>query len=237
MDIELVLQDIGFTKAEAKVYLALQRSGETKAGKVIQQTGLQSSVVHNALNTLQEKGFITHILIGSIKQYKSLKPSLIKEYLENKNNTFEKIIPMIENLNKDNQNVATAEVFTSIKGLIAATNKMIENEDKKDIFMYFAVDEKQSSEQIIEFFEKLDLIKKDKGIKVKGIANKKNKSLKNYNKSEIKFTDQEIPPAMNIYGNRVLFYSFQNKPTGILVESEEIANQYRQLWNSIWNKS
>ena len=219
------------------MYLALQKSGETKAGKIIQQTGLQSSVVHNALNALQEKGFITHILVGNIKQYRSLKPTLIKTYLDNKNREFEKIIPSIESLNNDTGNFPTAEVFTGIKGLLAATNKMIENKDKKNIFMYFAVDEKQSSEQTIEFFEKLDMIKKEKGIKVKGIANKKNQSLKGYDKSEIKFTEMEIPPAMNIYGNKVLFYSFKNKPKGILIESEEIADQYRQLWNSIWKKS
>ena len=193
--------------------------------------------MHNALNTLQEKGFITHILVGSIKQYHSLKPSLIKNYLENKNREFEKIIPSIENLNKDIVNTPTAEVFTGIKGLMAATNKMIEKKYQKEFFMYFAVDEKQSSEQIIEFFERLDVLKKEKGIKVRGIANKKNKLLKDYNKSEIKFTDTDIPPAMNIYGNKVLFYSFKNKATGILIESEEIANQYKQLWNSTWNKN
>jgi HTH-type transcriptional regulator, sugar sensing transcriptional regulator len=236
MDIELVLQDIGFTKAEAKVYLTLQKSGETKAGKIIQQTGLQSSVVHNALNNLREKGFISHILVGNVKHYNPLKPGLIKEYIDNKGREFERIIPSIESLKKDSGNSPTAEVFTGIRGLIAATNKMIEDADSKEVFMYFAVDEKQSTTQTIEFFEKIDIIKKEKGIKIRGIASKKNVSLKTYSKSEIRFTNQDIPSAMNIYKDKILFYSFENKPTGILVESVEIANQYKRLWENLWSK-
>ena len=114
---------------------------------------------------------------------------------------------------------------------------MIENPKKKEEFLYFAIEEKQTTEEILDFFAKIVLIKKEKGIITKGISNKENKNLKQYKNSKLKFTSQEIPPAMNIYDNKVLFYSFEGKPTGILIESEQIANQYKKLWHNIWTKT
>lgn len=55
---ETILENIGFSKSEAVVYLALLKVGQTKSGKIIKITGLQSSVVHNALNTLEEKDLL-----------------------------------------------------------------------------------------------------------------------------------------------------------------------------------
>ena len=64
---ENLLQEIGFTKAEATVYLNLLKLGKTKSGSIIKLSGLQSSVVHNALNTLIDKGFVSYVLEGKIK--------------------------------------------------------------------------------------------------------------------------------------------------------------------------
>ena len=44
-----ILEDLGFSKAEIKVYLALLELGVTKAGEVIRHTSLQNSVVHMTL--------------------------------------------------------------------------------------------------------------------------------------------------------------------------------------------
>ena len=57
-EIQAILEENGFSKAEAKVYLTLLKLGETKSGQIIKQTSLQSSVVHNALNTLADKAFL-----------------------------------------------------------------------------------------------------------------------------------------------------------------------------------
>ena len=68
-----------------------------------------------------------------------------------------------------------------------------------------------------------------------GIAQTSEKNiLKNYKNSTIRYTKTDIPPAMNIYNGKVLIISLSEKPTGILIESEEIARQYHKLWDSIW---
>ena len=53
-----VLEEIGLTSGEAKVYLALLELGPSKAGGILRKSGLQNSVVHLCLNKLIEKGMV-----------------------------------------------------------------------------------------------------------------------------------------------------------------------------------
>jgi len=59
-----ILEDLGLTNAEIRVYVALLELGSSSAGKIIEKSGLQNSVVHRALNSLIEKGLISYIKEG-----------------------------------------------------------------------------------------------------------------------------------------------------------------------------
>lgn len=56
-----ILEDIGLTNAEIKVYLALLELGTATAGPILEKSHLQNSVVHMTLNKLIEKGFVTFV--------------------------------------------------------------------------------------------------------------------------------------------------------------------------------
>lgn len=232
------LERIGFSKSEAIVYLALLKLGITKSGKIIKLTGLQSSVIHNALNTLLEKGFITYILQGSIKQYKALNPEIIEQYLDSKKTEFSKILPSLKAMEKDNYNTSPdAEVYEGYNGLFTATLNLLQNSKKGDIYKYFAISDKLLTEETLNFFKKTDKLKKEKKITVKGVAESSSKKLKLYSESEIRFVNQKIPPAMNIFEDKILLMTFENKPTAVLIHSKEIAQQYTRLWDSLWKIS
>ena len=66
---EKILENIGLSKAEIKVYLALLELGPSTSGPIIQKSELQSSVVHRVLKTLLDKGIITYIKIGKDNNY------------------------------------------------------------------------------------------------------------------------------------------------------------------------
>ena len=170
-EIERVLQEVGFSNAESKVYLALLKSGETKSGFLIKKTSLQSSVVHNALNSLIDKGFAAYVLKGKIKHYSALEPKIIKEYVEAKRKEFLQIFPALESLKEESeQETASAEVYEGYKGLFAATLSLLESAKKGDVYKYFAIPEMLISKEALDFFVKVDLIKKQRGIIVKGIS-------------------------------------------------------------------
>jgi len=63
MDVS-ILEDLGLRKAEISAYIALLELGSSSAGKILQKSKLQNSVVHRSLNSLMEKGLVTHIFLG-----------------------------------------------------------------------------------------------------------------------------------------------------------------------------
>ena len=72
-----VLEGLGMTNSQIKVYLALLEIGEVKTGDIIKKSGLQSSVVYYSLTQLIEIGLATFILKGKIKYFSAT----IKLYL------------------------------------------------------------------------------------------------------------------------------------------------------------
>ena len=47
-----ILEDIGLTGSEIKVFLTLLELGSSTAGKVVGKSGLQNAVVHRAFHSL-----------------------------------------------------------------------------------------------------------------------------------------------------------------------------------------
>ena len=59
-----VLEELGLTSGEVKVYLALLELGPSSAGEIIEKSRLQNSVIHFCLNRLKEKGLVSYIKKG-----------------------------------------------------------------------------------------------------------------------------------------------------------------------------
>ncbi|MFQ5621311.1 MAG: helix-turn-helix domain-containing protein [Candidatus Nanoarchaeia archaeon] len=69
-----VLEHLGLTPGESKVYLALLQLGPSSAGPIIEKSGLQNSVVHLCLNTLKDKGLISYVRKGRARIYQAADP-------------------------------------------------------------------------------------------------------------------------------------------------------------------
>ena len=63
-----VLEELGLSPAEAKVYLTLVETGSTLAGPIIKKTGLHRGTTYQILQRLKEKGLVSAIVKGK-KQY------------------------------------------------------------------------------------------------------------------------------------------------------------------------
>jgi sugar-specific transcriptional regulator TrmB len=236
MNIDETLRNIGFTAAESKVYLCLLRQGRSRAGKIIKSTSMQSSVIHNTLNTMLEKGFITYIYVSSIKEYSALDPMVISQYIDAKKTAYQNILPALKSM-RSPSTFDTAEVYEGYAGILNAMLTLVQDAKKGEVYKYFAASHTILTPEALQFFAKADIIRKENRILLRGIASQDNTQLKAYDYSEIRFTHQSIPPGMNIFHDRVLFMSLGHKPTGILIHSAEIAREYHMLWDALWKSA
>src|SRR3989338_2784398 len=232
---EEILQSLGFTYAEAKVYLLLLELGSVKVGRIIEKSGLQSSTIHNTLNTLTDKGYITHVLKGKIKIYQTVDPKNILKEFKEKETKFEGILSSLEQKHKIAQEKPQAEIFEGIKGMINMLNELIENTKPKDNYYFFAMDESGLNVEIQKFFEKYDAKRKSKGLIVRGIAKKELKPLFEDRKFlKMRYVSHQIPSNISICNNKMSMISWGEKPTGILIKSEQLCNSQIGFFESLW---
>jgi sugar-specific transcriptional regulator TrmB len=94
MDIE-ILEDIGLSKREINVYVALIELGESNAGPLKHKTHLQNSVIHWCLNNLTSKGLVNYVKKGNRKYYQATDPENLIKFLNEKRRRLQDLIPQL----------------------------------------------------------------------------------------------------------------------------------------------
>jgi len=230
-----VLEDLGLSKGEIKVYLTLLELGSTKVGKIIEKSKLASSAVHNSVNILVEKGLVSYIKKGKIKFYQAVPAQQLIDFIEDKKKKVLQILPELELKQKLAEEKQEAEIFEGIKGIMALLNRLIENGEKGDEYRFFATFLEQRNEEIQNFFRKFDIKRADKGLIVKGLAQRKIKHLFVGRKIlKMKFVDFPIPSDVSIFNGKVAFIAWGDKPIGYLIRSPQIYEMFRNFFDSIW---
>jgi len=233
------LEDIGLTNAEIKVYLALLELGQTKVGSIIEKSGLQSSVVHNCVHSLQDKGLINYIKKGKIKHYKATSPNHFMDFIEEKKKNFEKILPQLLAKQSVAKEKNEAEVYEGRKGIMNMLLEVIKDAKKGEEYCFFSHDVEPINKEIQDFYRKYDPKRKAKGIIVKGIAPSRLKHLfedrVRKGLMQVKYTEQMIPPNMGIFKDMIFLMNWGEKPSGYLIYSKQLSGQYRKYFDSIWD--
>ena len=69
---ESLLEKIGLTKSEIKVYLALLELGCSATGKIVEKSKASSSKIYEILDRLMQKGLVSFIIKSGIKNINNI---------------------------------------------------------------------------------------------------------------------------------------------------------------------
>ncbi|MBS3165795.1 hypothetical protein J4444_01610, partial [Candidatus Woesearchaeota archaeon] len=141
MTIETILEEIGLTKNEIKIYLALLKLGSTSTGAILKETKIHASKVYDGLERLADKGLVSHVIVANIKQFKAVNPDRILDFLDDKKKKIEeqekeieKYLPQLKLFQESENEETEAEIFRGWKGLETVFNEGIKEMGKGDIW-------------------------------------------------------------------------------------------------------
>lgn len=238
-----VLGNIGLTNAQIKVYMALLELGESKTGEIIKKTGLQSSVVYNALIQLIEQGLASFILKGKIKHFYATDPKNLLKFIEDKKEKIEEILPKLSmKVEKPKQE---AQMFLGWKGIYFAFNKILEILPKRGEYIAFGAGfEGQYTEEAKKFFREYQKKRAEMKYKIKIIVNESAKEqVKSYGwypkfgKPEYKYVPGFAPVGVVIFGDNVLQVAFEETPIAVMITSKQIADSFRNMFYIMWKSA
>jgi len=231
-----VLEEIGFSKNEVKVFLSLLKEGESKAGKIISETNLQSSAVYNAINSLIHKGFISYIKKSQVKYYKACDPEAITNYIETKKQEYLSLIPQLNKYKNTDQD--GVEFFRSLKGIKIMLFELIKDAEKGEVYRFFSVEDPEKYKIATEnVYELQKPIRTEKGIRTKGLFHERTRSLaKKASITKKRYLNFPMPPNTQMMNDKVAIISWEGKePSGILIHSKDIAKSYVNFFEHMWN--
>ena len=146
MDIDIsILQSIGLTEGEIKVYLALHQLKSSTTGQIIKLSKVHASKVYPILERLIDKGLVSFIKEGKITVYSVNAPSALIDYLDKKELAIKRQKEIVKTVIKqlqvlDNNEIKKeAGVFRGIRGFQACMEQFLNNLSTKNEIIILGV--------------------------------------------------------------------------------------------------
>jgi HTH-type transcriptional regulator, sugar sensing transcriptional regulator len=241
------LEKIGLKEKEAKIYIALLKSGETLANQLSKKTNILRSSIYDYLDILLDKGFITYTIKSGKKYFQAVNPQKILDNFEEQKNKEEQalkeIVPELTKLQNITEKKANIEVFEGKEGMKSVLSYILK-ENPKEILVYGS---SGVSHKLLPFFmEHWHKQRIKQKILQKAIYNNVPESKERIKKGPaLKYAELKFLPIKNvsltgtiIYNNKVLLtvWDLEN-PLAISIESKNIAHQYKNNFEILWKVS
>ena len=222
--------------------------GSSTVGPIVKKSGVSYSNIYEILNRLSEKGLVSFIRKEKTKYFQAVQPTRIRDYLDkqeqkiHKNRIiFEKLLPELENLTKNAIKKEEAEVFIGEKGLLTAYEMILRDSKPKNEGIFFYVYEPKLYEKSESFYKKSwNIVKKSKTV-WRGVSNKEFSKTFLRKKSpffiKYKFVSFPLPGNIDVFQDKTLLVSWSDKPIGILIHSQDIADNFRKYFESVWKST
>lgn len=235
------LEQIGLSKNEAKIYLALLKIGPSTSGKIIKETGIHVSAVYYALDNLIKKGLATYVSKANRKHFQASDPEQLSLLLEEKEKILDKVIPDLENIQKPIEEPVITIVHEGYKGFKGVYDKILKTLKKGEEYSVFGARQigDPSNETLNTMLINYHKQREKKGIKVKLIFNEDVrerilKKTKSFRYIELKFMKTPTNSHTVIYADRVVNFLFTKRLIAIEIISEEIAKSYKEFFKLMW---
>lgn len=248
MDELKILQEIGFTESESKVYLALLRMGESSSkGKIIDESKIAPSKIYHILGKLIDKGLVSTITKSNVKYFSASNPSRIKEYIKNKINIIkekekqvDEILPKLGKYYNKIKEKTTAEVFLGWKGMETAYDSLLDETKRNKEVYILGASEGENKEKTKRFFEKYSAKAKLKKINIKIIFNEKSRNYVESIEKEInirlnkKFLTKTTPVEIAITKNVSAIVILKEEPIIVLIRDKETSESFISYFEELW---
>ena len=241
---EQLLEEIGLTKGEIKVYLTLLKLGETTTGKIIEEAQISSGKIYEILEKLIKKGLASYIIKEKTKYFSAASPKRILDYLHEKEENLKKKeqellkeLPALLLVEKVGKKEYETNLFKGFKGIQTAIFEALEDlTEKSEVLAMGIISHKKEQYNLLWQRWHKERIKRK--IVCKAIFSDKNtdyfKLFKKMKFTEVKVLRGITPSAIDIIGKRVLIFTYGEEASCLSIKNPEIAQSFKTFFETMW---
>lgn len=238
MNPEETLKDLGLGEKEAHIYLALLELGESAVSLIAKRSGIKRPTAYIILNSLEEKGFVSRAMRGKKMFFLPQHPQKLKTEAEIRLRELGDVLPQLEALFHKKEGKPRVVMFEGKDRLDHAFDEFFVVRGEVVVMGTL----KLSQEAFPRTFKKADYVTFSPEFHLRELTDKSEEGRayaqrvrKPYR--EIRFLKEEMLPFeadISVFGNKTLITSVKKEFFTISIESEEISNAFRKIFEVMW---
>ncbi len=234
-----ILQNLGLSKNESKVYFALVRLKTASVNEISREANVPRVNAYDILQSLKAKGLVGTITKANKMFFEPANPDILTELLEKKKKELletENSIKDLKTLFQAKQTPQDVKIFkgklgikTILKDVLTSKTEIL-NFGSSGMFPNFYP----------EYFDIWESQRAKQKIKMRIVTSKSMKGKVTTKKLQIiRFLDMEFKNQTStfIYDNKVAIFIWTENPLAILIKDKEFSNSNRNYFEYLWNNS
>ena len=247
---ETLLEELGLTKGEIKVYLALNKVGQSTVGPIGKESKVSKSKIYDIIDRLIEKGLVGYITKNGTKYFMASDPHMILDYIEKKESELDRtknevvmeILPKLMMQRNSTSKRRVAEMYEGFRGIRAIREELMRGFKPKDTLLVLGAP-KVANVKWEGWF--LDFHKRriQRKVKMKIIYNSDAEEYgvirEKMKLTEVRYLPNKLvsPNWIDIFPNVVMFVMVLKNPIAFVVRDNELANSFQSYFEIMWKNS
>ncbi len=241
---ETRLARVGLSEKESRVYLALLPYRDIGTSKIIRMTGLHGQFVYDALAKLEEKGLARHVIQNGRKKFSANTPNRLLSLIEEKKLAANALAKELQD-RYAGEREQDIEIFQGDSAFAAQQFELLKRQPNDTVICVIASETEryQATLEAEGAWDDYLQILREKNIKTRYLGSEKQRErLQTLEKTE-QWTYRILPGhatgLMNtdIWHDNITLNIFGDPVLCITVTGKEIANGYREFFETLWNLS
>ncbi len=239
---EKLLTDAGLTQNEARVYMALLKTGKAQSGRIVQEAVISGGKVYETLYKLIDKGLVEVVVENGVKQFHAADPESILLYMNEQKNKLreqtqklQRIVPELRKMKEFREppeNVYLIKGFRGIKPLVYKVMRKAQSDAKIMGVRSF------KSRKFNIFWQHWHKERAALKKKARMLITDRDTDYWNFFKglkfTEIRSTPSISPSAIMIIDEHSFIFSYEDEFTCIHIRSPAIANSFSSFFEDLW---
>lgn len=234
-----VLQSLGFLDSEIKTYLTALEHGPGTVLDLAKKTHFSRQATYTVIDSLTKRGLMSSVIRGKKKYFVAEDPEKLLAYAERRETDIREKVGDLKRALPELKLKASGDrpvvrLYEGKESIVAVLNDVIESRVKGKDAVLYELEDIETFYSMISYEDLLPALQKLKrfDIKVKGLyqGTPKGRTIQ----STRYFLPPDIPKfktSITMYGDKVVFHTFERKINTIIIESQSLANTLRVLFD------
>ncbi len=241
-----LLRTLGFTESESKLYLVSLETGPATVQDLAKQAKISRVTAYAAVDALMRNSLMSTLQQGKKRLFSAESPDRLIAFMQTRmqhmQTTLKEVEASVEELRLlQRGEKPIVKMFTGKEGIRALQNDLLQVAPK-------TLDEVANFDEVLrlyptdmdgnrEYFQKLDKIRPKRRLIF--YSRGENQIRGGFPDEHIAVVKETGPSKLfadiQVYGNRVVMSTLRGEIIGILIESQDLADAFREMFGHMWN--